>query len=98
MREFLFNKLFKVNYSFNVKMKIIGDTQVLIDQICLYVTFLSFNLTCFMHSWGSDTHISTKFPSFSRICGIQGLAKRLFWSIYIYTYTLYWQKYWVTPF
>ncbi len=47
MGEFLFNKLFKVNYSFNVKMQIIGDTQVLIYQTCLYVTLLSFNLTCF---------------------------------------------------
>ncbi len=93
MGEFLFNKLFKVNYSFNVKMQIIGDTQVLIDQTCLYVTLLSFNLTCFMHSWGSDTHISTKFL---KNLWNSRVSKKTILD-YIYIYTLYCQKYIGSP-
>lgn len=58
-------------------------TQVLIYQTCLFLPFLSFSLTCYMHSWGSDTHFSTivcprnmKMTLRTSFWRIQGLAKR----------------------
>lgn len=69
-------------------------TKVLIYQTCLFIPFLSFNSTCFMYSWGIDTHFSTVVwprnikmtlrTSFWRICGIQGLAKRQLWKKFNY--------------
>ncbi len=91
---------YSINYlrwiiPFNVQMKIIGDTHVLIYQTCLFVPFLFLQfylLYAFLGQWCTFFHHRmtknmTLRTSFWRICGIQGLAKRQFWSIYMWAVT-----------